>query len=60
MVDFALLGCHLMNCYFVYDEYTDVVDVSVAKAMASTVVSAMKFSEAESDNTHFLGKMMQE
>jgi hypothetical protein len=46
-----------MNFYFAYDEYTDVGDVSVAKALASTVISAMKSPEAKHDNPHILGEM---
>lgn len=57
MVDFVRLGCDLMNFYFVYDEYTDVGDVSVAKTLASTVISAMKNPEAKHDNPHILGEM---
>ena len=57
MVDFVRVGCDLMNFYFVYDEYTDAGDVSVAKALASIVISAMKNPEAKHDNSHILGEM---
>ena len=60
MVDFVRLGCDLMNFYFVYDEYTDVGDVSVAKTLASIVISAMKNPEAKHDNPHILGEMTQQ
>ncbi|KIM41852.1 hypothetical protein M413DRAFT_27416 [Hebeloma cylindrosporum] len=55
--DFVRVGCDLMNFYFVYDEYTDVGDVSVARSLASTVISAMKDPEAKPDNPHILGEM---
>jgi hypothetical protein len=57
MIDFVRVGCDLMNFYFVYDEYTDVADVSVAKTLANTVISAMKDPEAKCDNPHLLGEM---
>ena len=56
-VDFTRLGCDLMNFYFVYDEYTDIVDASGANALANTVIRAMKNPEANPDNSHFLGEM---
>jgi len=57
MVDFIRVGCDLMNFYFVYDEYTDVGDVSVAKALASIVISAMKNPDVKPNNPHILGEM---
>ena len=56
-VDFARLGCDLMNFYFVYDEYTDIVNASGANALANTVIRAMKNPEANPDNSHILGEM---
>jgi len=56
-LDFVRVGCDLINFYFVYDEYTDVADVSVARSLASTVTSVMKNPGARPDNPHILGEM---
>lgn len=55
--DFVRVGCDLVNFYFVYDEYTDVADVSVARSLATTVTSVMKNPETRTDNPHILGEM---
>ncbi len=60
MVDFVCVGCDLMNFFIVFDEYTDVADVSVAKALASTVISAIKNPEAKYDNSQIVGEMIQQ
>ena len=57
LVDFARVGCDLMNFYFVYDEYTDIGDASGANALANTVIRAMKNPEVTLDNSHFQGEM---
>jgi hypothetical protein len=60
MVDFVRVGCKLINFYFVFDEYTDVADVTVAKALANTTISVMKDSEAKPDTPHIVGEMMRQ
>ena len=51
MVDFIRLA-------FVFDEFTDVAEVSGVKALASIVVSVMRNPEAMSDNPHVVGQMI--
>ncbi|KAF9555722.1 terpenoid synthase [Agrocybe pediades] len=62
--EFIRVGCDLMNFYFIYDEYTDVSDPSVAEELANIVIEQMK---DELDTTlhpyshnHVLGGMTRE
>jgi len=61
LTDFIRLGCDLMNFYFVYDEYTDVSDPSVAHHLANVVLDAMKGQPQRSNvEEHLLGRMTRE
>jgi hypothetical protein len=53
-VDFARVGCDLLNFLFVYDECSDIEDASGANTLSNTVIPAMKNPQAKSDNPHFL------
>jgi len=49
-----------MNFYFVYDEYTDVADKSVAAYLAHTVIDALKNPHERLSGEHVLGQMIRQ
>lgn len=50
-----------MNFYFVYDEYTDVVDVSTASKFSQSVINTIRGLETElSEPTDILAGMIRE
>ncbi|KAF8154199.1 terpenoid synthase [Crassisporium funariophilum] len=55
--EFVRAGCDLMNFYFVYDEYTDVADKSVAASLARIVIDAMRHPDMEPSREHILRDM---
>ena len=60
LVEFVRFACDLMNFYFLFDEYTDVAEVSVVKGLANTVISVLENPEAKSDNPHVVGEMIRQ
>uniref|UniRef100_A0A8H7XMK6 Terpene synthase n=1 Tax=Psilocybe cubensis TaxID=181762 RepID=A0A8H7XMK6_PSICU len=61
-LNFVRAGCDLMNFYFVYDEYTDIADASVANELATIVIENMTEDSLDQDvpsssSTHILGQM---
>jgi len=56
--DLARLGCDLMNFYFVYDEYTDVMDKAGAQHIADIVMDAFRNpTTPRPEGESFLGEM---
>ncbi|KAF9528057.1 terpenoid synthase [Crepidotus variabilis] len=56
--EFIRLACDLMNFFFVYDEYTDVSDPSLARYFGDIVLDAMRLTKDRSTTSkHFLGEM---
>lgn len=62
--EFIRAACDLMNFYFVYDEYTDIVDPKIANDLATIVIENMttnpRAEATPGPSKHILGDMTQQ